>query len=155
MKKIQMLLANTDRHTNNQIEAAVLDACYEQLAVECVRTARVDELVSCGCHAAIGLVVLVPDALIAEPSRHSIRVELAEVATALRAIKRRTSTPVIAVNVRPQDQADLLEAGADAVLGIPFHGEAFKAEVRQALRLAESVETPTRSRWSFASIFTF
>ena len=150
-----MLLANPDRHTNNLIEAAVLDVCYDRAAVDCMRTARVDELVSLGLNPEIRLIVLVPDALIAEPSRRGVQVTVAEVSTAIRNLKRRTSTPIITVNVAPQDEAALFEAGADAVLGIPFHAEAFKDEVRQALKLPELVESPARSRWSFASIFTF
>src|SRR5690349_12066673 len=50
MKKVHVLLANSDRRLNNLIAAAVRDLSHDQPEVECATTVRLDELIRSGCH---------------------------------------------------------------------------------------------------------
>jgi hypothetical protein len=153
MKTINLLLANCDRQTNNQIEAAVLDACYNQAAVQCFRTTRVDELLDRGCRERFDLIIVAPNNLLPEPSRRGGQVTIAEVGRTVAAIKRQRHIHVVAVNVPSEFEHRLVEAGADGVLGAPFYAEALKTEVRQLLRLPEATEGPEPARWPFAWLF--
>jgi hypothetical protein len=60
--------------------------------------------------------------------------------------------PVIAVGISPQDESEILQAGADHAFGILLGREALGTEVRRVLNLREKVtEEAESSRTSFAS----
>jgi hypothetical protein len=153
MKRLNLLLANMDRRTNNLIEAAVLDACFNQAAVQCTRTGRVDEMVHYGGHPAVQLIVVSPANLVAAPSRKGAPVTIEEVGGAIRSIKEHCATPVIVVNVPAAEELGLRQAGADVVMEGPFDREMLKAEVRQVLNLREPETAEPPARWSLAALF--
>jgi hypothetical protein len=157
MKNIHMLVANTDRRTNNLVEAAVLDACFERAAVDCTRIARLGELAKCGSYSGNDLIVIAPHHLLGEPGRGQSSASVEDVCEVIEQLKYRTSAPILAVNVSPQAQEAVTSAGADAVFGIPVDIGAFKNEVREALssHLEESFEEAPRRRWSLSTLFTF
>jgi hypothetical protein len=93
--------------------------------------------------------------LLSEPSRSGARVRIEEVATAVHVIKQCCLTPVVAMNVSPEDQVPMVQAGVDVVLPPPFNSETFRAEIRHLLKMPELVEAEAaRSRWSFAALFS-
>lgn len=143
-----MLLANNDRRTNNLVQSLVLDVCYNQAAVNCVQTARVDELLTQGCRGGYDLILVNPDNLAPEPSRKGSRVKAEETVRVLREIKRRQTVPIIALAVRAEDDWALQNAGADSVLGLPFGTEPLRQEVRRLLRMSQTVEEPEAPRSS-------
>src|SRR5437879_1552763 len=104
MKNIHLLVANTDRRTNNLIEAAVLDVCYDQAAVDCTRVSRLGELARQGAYSGNDLIVVAPHHLLAEPSRRGASVDIDEVVAVIQELKYRTAAPIFAVNVSPQAQ---------------------------------------------------
>jgi hypothetical protein len=151
MKTINVLLASADRRTNNLIQTLVLDVCYNRAAVNCVQTARVDELLARGSRACFDLVIVGPGHLVAEPSRRSKIVSTAEVAQAVGTIKLHSTVPIIAVAVSAEDGFPLLQAGADGVLGLPFSGDALRAEVVRLLPLPPPVNEPQPGRGSMTA----
>src|SRR2546421_12800030 len=98
MDRITLLLANADRRTSNIVETAVLDVCYNQAVVECVRTARVDEFIQQSFLATYDLLIVAADGLPAEPSRRAGWVTVEEDARAVEAIKEHSSTPLLALS---------------------------------------------------------
>lgn len=145
MRKINLFLASADRRGSNLVEAAVLDACFEQAAVECRRTVRLDELLRFGSSDAFQLIIVAADCLHAEPSRRSPWVSLAEVVDTIRVLKQRCSTPLLVFERTEANHAQLLQAGADAVLPSPSAVEALKLEVRRVLELSEPSQEPERA----------
>jgi hypothetical protein len=137
MERVNLLLANADRRTSNLIEAVILDACYNQAIVDCVRTARVDEFVHHASVTPLQLIVVVADGLLAEPSRRASWVSVGEVANAIRAIKEQSSAPILALSTLPEHEVPLLEAGAEGVLNYPLNKDKLRSEVRRVLRLHE------------------
>ncbi len=149
-----MLLANNDRRTNNTIQAVVLDVCYNQAAVNCVQTARLDELLKHGGRGGYQLVLVNPDNLIYEPGRKNLRVRAEETALVVREIKQRHAVPVVAFAVRAEDEWCLSNAGADSVLVLPFDAALLGSEVRRLLRMRNSAPEPEPPRTSLAGWFT-
>jgi hypothetical protein len=153
MKKVHVLLANSDRRLNNLIEVAVRDVCYDQLEVECATTVRLDELIRNGCLGGFGLIFVAPTHLVSGPGRRAASATVADAAHAIQTIKGYHATPIIAVGVQPHDELPLLEAGADKVFGILFDRDELRSELRRVLHLPElGVEAePEPSRWPFAT----
>jgi DNA-binding response OmpR family regulator len=150
MDKINLLVANSERGLSNLIERIVLDACYNQAVVESTRISRGDELVKLGCSASFQLLIVAADNLLNGTGLRSSCVSAAQAAGAIRLIRERTTTPLIAVAAFAQNQVALLEAGADCVVRLPFESEKLRTEVRRVLRLPEVVEEPApeRARWT-------
>ncbi len=153
MKTINVLLASTERRTNNLIQAVVLDVCYDRAAVNCIQTGRVDELQARGAREGFDLVIVSPGHMVAEPSRRSKTVTLEEVAHAIKRIKLWRPVPVIAVAVAPKEQPVMLDAGADGVLGIPFNGDAMREELSRLLELPELESEPEPARGGLTTFF--
>jgi hypothetical protein len=153
METINVLLASTERRTNNLIQTVVLDVCYDRAAVNCLQTGRVDELQARGGREGFDLVVVCPGHLVAEPSRRSKTVTTAEAAQAIKRIKLWRSVPIIAVAVARDDEPLLLDAGADSVLGTPFNGDALRVELGRLLILPEPEVAPEPERGSFTTFF--
>lgn len=152
MKTVNVLLASGDRRTNNFIQTIILDVCYNRAAVNCLPTARVDELLARGGREGFDLIILSPDHLVAEPSRRSRMVNKAEVAQAIGLIKRQRPVPVIAVAVSAEDELPLSQAGADGVLGVPFDGDALRREVQRLLPITDIPVEPEPVRGSLAAM---
>lgn len=154
MKVVNLLLAVSDRRVGNSIEAAVRDACYEQAVVECVRCSRLDEFMRHGRAGWLDLIVVAPNSVLPTSNRRAAQVSREQIADAVRGIKSQGSVPLLAVNVSPEDELPLLEAGVDATFGFPVDTEALKHEVRRALRLSEPVRAlDANAAGSLAGLF--
>ena len=156
MDRLNVLLGIAERRTGNLIEAAVLDACYEQALAEFTRTSRIDQLVLWGARGGFDLLVVGADLLLADPGRRAGWASSPEVIEAIRGVRARCSTPLLVLTNTIEDEELLLEAGARTVLPLPLQPEPFKAEVRRLLGLPEFAESsePSRSRWfSAATLF--
>ena len=149
MDKIRVLLANSERGLSNLIESLILDACYNQAIVETTRISRADELVKFGISGGFQLAIVAGDNLLAGPGLRSSWVSVEQAAGAIRLIRERTATPVIGVVAFPESRVQLLEAGAEGVVRLPFEADKLKEEVRRALRLPEPVPEAEPARWSF------
>ena len=152
MKNVHVLIGGSDRRLNNLIEVAVRNVCFEQLHVECAITRRLDELLHRSTQSEFGLIFVAPDHLQLGPSTRTTGVRIADAAKVIRMIKQHRSVPVIAVGISPQDESEILQAGADHAFGILLGREALGTEVRRVLNLREKVtEEAESSRTSFAS----
>ncbi len=154
MDKINLLVANSERGLSNLIESVVLDVCYNQAVVESTRISRGDELVKLGCSGTFQLIIAAADNLLTGTGLRSSCLSAEEAAGAIKCIRERTATPIIAAAVFPESEASLLEAGADCVVRLPFETEKLRAEVRRVLGLAELVEAPAPepARWSLSDL---
>ena len=153
MDKVNLLVANSERRLSNFIESLVLDVCFNQAFVETTRIGRADELVKLASSGAYQLVIVAADNLLPGPGLRSSWVSADEAVRAIRAIRNRCDTPVIALAVFPADGVALLEVGVESVVRLPFDGAKLKLEVRRALRMAEPVEKSKPSRWSLNELF--
>jgi len=151
MHRVYVLLGNSDRRTNNLIEVAIRDACYEQLHVECLTTNRLDEVLHLGNSDKFGLIFLASHNLVSGPPRRALHCSCADVAEAIRTLKKTRPVCIMGVGVLPQDEPLLLEAGADKVFGILLDRTKLQAEVRRALNLREPVVEAEAGRWSMAA----
>ncbi|HEV2211190.1 MAG TPA: hypothetical protein VG167_20695 [Verrucomicrobiae bacterium] len=140
MRKVNLLLGNAERRTSNLLEAAVLDVCYDQAAVECVRTSRLEQFQRLGCSGAFDLIIVAAENLENEPGRRTPWVELSDVAEVLHRIKSGCGTPLLVLANSPENEMVLLETGADAVFSRPLVIDNVKAEVRRLLDLKEIIE---------------
>jgi hypothetical protein len=151
MRTVNLLTGNSDRALNQRLEAVVLDACYNQAAVECVRTPRMDDFVRQGCSGGFQLIVLVSGDLLPAPGRRGSFVSRDELLEAIRSIRQRSSAAIIVISALPDDELPLLEAGVESVLPLPLNCEQLGAEVRRVLRLAEPVHEEAPDRGSLAA----
>jgi hypothetical protein len=152
MKKVTLLIANSEQRLSNLIESVVLDACFEQTVVETTRISRLDELVKLASSGAYRLVVVAADNLLPEPGLGVSWVSAHEAARAIQAIRRQADMSVFVVAVSPEDEASLLEIGVECVGRLPFDNEKLKSGVRRALRMADSVEESKPGGWSWAEL---
>jgi hypothetical protein len=150
MKTVNLLLASSDRRVNNIVEAAVRDVCFEQAVVECTRATGVDEFLRQSNSGWVDLIMVEPDNLLPTSKRRGLRPSLEQAADAIRSLKSQRSTPVVALNVAPQNQMALLEAGVDNTFAFPLDSDALKTELRRLLNLSEPVEAAPSSGWSLA-----
>ncbi len=153
MKTVNLLLASSDRRVNSIVEAVVHDVCYEQAVVQLTRAPGVEEFIrQSGCDW-LDLILVAPDSLLPAGNRRGARVTLEQTAEAIRSLKRQRSTPVLAVNVPPENQLTLLEAGLDNAFAFPLDSDALRVEVRRLLRLSERVEPVEPSKASLLGAF--
>jgi len=143
MRKVNLLIANSERRLTNLIESLVLDACYEQAFVEPTRVERADELVKLATSCAYQLVIVAADNLTPGPGLRRSWVSGREAVQAVAAIHERDRIPIIAVAVDPEDELPLLQAGAESVIRLPYQEAKLKlqSEVRRVLNLAEPAQT--------------
>ena len=149
MKKVNLLVANSDRGLHNRIQRLVLDVCFDQTVVETTRIGRADELVKLASTGVYQLVIVAADDLVPGPGLRDSWVSADEAVRAIHAIRCQSDTPVIAVTVFPGEEAPLLEAGVECVVRLPFEDEKLKLAVRQALRMADPVGESKPRRWSW------
>jgi len=142
MRKVNLLIANSERRLTNLIESLVLDACYEQAFVEPTRIERADELVKLATTCAYQLVIVAADNLTPGPGLRRSWVSGTEAVRAIAAIHERDRVPIIAVAVAPKDELPLLQAGAESVIRLPYQEAKLKlqSEVRRVLNLAEHAQ---------------
>ena len=153
MKSLNLLLACSDRRINNTVEVVVHDVCYNQAVVRSRRTSRIDELLHLGCRNEFNLIIVAPGHLLAEPSRRVAHISVGEVTRAIRLIKARCPSPILAVAVNEEDELGLLQAGADNTFPPLFDPEVLKSSVRDVLRMPEHIERDSNIRWSLADAF--
>lgn len=153
MKTVHVLLANSERRTNNLIEVALRDVCYDHALVQCAFTRRLDEALHRGSSEEFSMIFLAPDHLVSGPPQRASRCSTRDGAAAIRTLKSRRSVPIVAVGVRPHDELPLLEAGADRVFGVLFDSDSLRLETRRLLHLPEPVlqPEPEATRWSFGA----
>jgi CheY-like chemotaxis protein len=147
METIKLLLANSDRKVNNQVEVAVLDVCYDRAAVESTRAARLDEVVHQGSLWEFDLIVVGVDGLFRDRNQQSCA-SIEDVARAIETMRAHCSTPIIALTGAASAGTALLNAGADSVLPLPLCPEQLKTELRASLDLNGFVEAEDSGRWS-------
>jgi DNA-binding response OmpR family regulator len=152
MKTIHLLLASSDRRAGNLVQAVVLDACYNQAAVETIRASRIDELMALGCRDGIDLVVLTPGKLQPTAKSQSPVITTTEVGEAIATLKRYSVRPVLVVDARTQDETAFRNAGADGVFSFPFDGGALKQKVHRVLKMTEAPEPGVPERPSLAGL---
>jgi DNA-binding response OmpR family regulator len=147
METIKLLLANSDRRVNNQVEVAVLDVCYDRAAVESTRASRLDEFVRQGSLRDFDLIIVGTDHLLRDRSQKDWAAS-EEVARAIETIRAQSSTPIIALAASGTTGESLLQAGADSVLPLPLSSDKLKAELRALLDLNGLVDEGESNRWS-------
>ncbi len=153
MEAIRVLLANSDRQLNGLIEAQVLDVCYNQAVVRFTKTGRAGELAHLGRSGQFDLIIVAAENLSPGASRRDTAVASEEVLRAIRGIRSRCSTPVLAITVTLEAEATLLGAGAEHVVRFPFQAEVLTAQVRRLLKIPELVEeVAAPNRWSLAAL---
>jgi hypothetical protein len=147
MHNVHLLVANSIPALSNRIESLVLDVCFDQAVVETTRIGRADELVRLASSGAYQLVIVAADNLLPPPSLRKSWVSADEAVRAIRAIRGRCDTPVIAVSIFP-DEWSLVEAGVGCVVRLPFESEKLESEVRRVLRMADQVKESKPGRLS-------
>src|SRR5262249_21578429 len=75
-----------------------------------------------------------------------------DVAQAIETLKRYTTRPLIAVDVRASDEKLFGGAGVDAVLCFPFDGGTLKTRVRRLLRLTDNPQPAIAPKTSLATL---
>src|SRR5438067_12805136 len=133
MRTINLLLGNSDKRSNNLIEVAVRDVCYDLAVVECFKTTRLDEFTMRGCCEDFDLLILSPDHVSPGRAGKGPRNSVEESVRAITTIKEARPAPIIAVAVPAEHELRLLMAGADNAFGVLFNEDALKCEVRRVL----------------------
>jgi hypothetical protein len=147
METIRLLLANSDRKVNNQVEVAVLDVCYDRAAVQSTRASRLEELVHQGSLWDFDLIVIGADNLFRDRTQKT-SASADEVTKAIEAIRAHCSAPIIVLTVSKNPGPTFLQAGADSVLAIPLSFDQLKSKLRALLDLNGLVDEAEPSRWS-------
>jgi hypothetical protein len=150
MRTVNLLLGNSERALSQLIETVVLDACYNQAAVECIRAVRMEDFVRLGSGAGFQLIIVVVGNLLPAASRRGSQASFEDTLDAVRTIRQRAGTPIITFSTQKEHEVPLLEAGAEAVISLPFKGHTLNTEVRRILRLPEPVEHSAPVRWTLA-----
>jgi DNA-binding response OmpR family regulator len=135
MKTLNLLLGNSDRGICNLIEVMVLDVCYNRASVQTTRAARIDELAHKACREDFDLMLFAPDNLLPAPGLEPCPQRMIEAIRQIRKARTSRKMPIIAFSVSPEGEFPLTHAGADCVLGLPFHPEELKAAVELRLNL--------------------
>jgi CheY-like chemotaxis protein len=136
--RINLLLGNGEELVNDLIEAAVQEVCAGKAQVKCIRTGQMEDFIQRGCDPVFDLVILIPNNLASQAEEVASLSPVGKGARAIELIKQHCSTPVIALPVFEQRQAEeplMLEAGADRVLELPFDRRELKAAVSRCLKL--------------------
>ena len=155
MKTYNILIGNCEGLLNDFIEALFQEVCRGKAEVQFTKTARVGDFVQRAGDTAFDLIIHVPHNLFPELSAPTPMGLLGEAVRAIRTIKSKHPTPVIAIvalEERARYEPLLLEAGADCVLELPFDGEELTSAVGRLLRLPTRLEHLPSNRWFFAGV---
>jgi hypothetical protein len=152
MKTLNVLLAGSDRRLNNLIEATLLDVCFGQAIPSFVRVARVDEFVRQASWDGWGLIVVAADELLPRTGRSGSSITIQEAITAIGGVRSRHLSPMIAVRINAAHHAEVLQAGADQVIGVPANLDLLREHARQLLHLSPPAPEPREaSRFGWLS----
>lgn len=154
MKKVHLLLGNSEELVNDLIEATVQEVCAGRAEVEAVRTAQMAEFIQQGCESDFDLVILIPNNLNLQEEPATATSPMGKGVQAIQAIKSHCSTPVIALPVfeaRTAEEPLMLHAGADRVLELPFDRNELKVAVSRLLKLPVQRQSLSE-RYFFESI---
>jgi DNA-binding response OmpR family regulator len=135
MKTLNLLIGNSDRSVCNMIEVMVLDVCYNRASVNTTRATRIDELAHKACREEFDLMIVAPDNLLPAPGLEPCPQRIIEAIDQIRRVRTPRKMPIIAFAVSPEREYPITTAGADCVLGLPFHPEELKAAVELRLNL--------------------
>ena len=155
MKTYNILIGNCEELLNEFIEALFQEVCDGRTSVKCTRTARAGDFVRQGCDTEFDLIIQVPHNLCPELSAPTPIGLIGEGIRAIRTIKSKRPTPVIsilALEERARYEPLLLEAGADCVLELPFHGDQLTSAVSRLLKLPARLEHFPSARWFSAGV---
>lgn len=153
MKTLNLLIGNPDRRICNLIEVAVLDVCYNRASVQTIRVNRIDELAHHACREEFDLMIVAPDSLLPAPGLTTSPQRVIHAIRQIRQVRSPFKMPIIAIAVAPEREFPLVHAGADCVLGLPFHPEELKAAVELRLNLPAARPEHSRGETSFATAF--
>ncbi len=158
MKTVQLLLGSSNRNVSVELEAMVLDVCYNQAVVHCTRTGRVDELVAFGCRDGFDLILVASNNLFSVRNRGAGWAGIDEVTRAVSIIHGERSTPIIAVGAPAEHEFLLMESGAHSVHGFPLNAGELKPEFREVLRVSPDAlldrDEALPNRWSFSRLLS-
>jgi DNA-binding response OmpR family regulator len=152
MKTLNLLLGHSDRRICNLIEVMVLDVCYNRASVRTTRANRIDELAHKACREEFDFMIVAPDTLLPAPGLEPSPLRIIEAVRQIRKVRSPRKMPIIAVAVSPEREFPLTNAGADCVLGLPFHPEELKAAVELRLNLPAARPEHTPAADSFAAV---
>ena len=154
MKTLNLLLGNSDRRICNLIEVMVLDVCYNRASVKTTRAARIDELAHKACREEFDFMIVAPASLLPAPGLEPCPQRVIEAIRQIRKVRTPRRMPIIAIAVSPEGEFPLTNAGADCVLGLPFHPEELKAAVELRLNLPAARPEHSKTDNSFATLLT-
>jgi DNA-binding response OmpR family regulator len=152
MKTLNLLLGHSDRQICNRIEVMVLDVCYNRASVRTTRANRIDELAHKACREEFDLMIVAPDALLPAPGLEPCPERIIEAVRQIRKVRAPRKMPIIAIAVSAEREFRLTNAGADCVLGLPFHPEELKAAVELRLNLPAARPEHSPAENSFAAV---
>jgi len=153
MKTLNLLIGNSDRRICNLIEVMVLDLCYNRASVRTTRATRIDELAHKACREDFDLMIFAPDNLLPAPGLEPCPQRIVEAMRQIRKVRTPRKMPIIAFGVAPEREFPLSTAGADCVLGLPFHPEELKAAVELRLNLPAARPEHSIADNTFAAAF--
>lgn len=153
MKTLNLLIGHSDRRICNLIEVLVLDLCFNRASVNTTRAVRIDELAHKACREDFDLTIVAPDNLLPPPGLEPSPQRIIEAVQQIRKVRTPRKMPIIAFAVSPEREFPLTNAGADCVLGLPFHPEELKAAVELRLNLPAARPEHSLADNSFAAAF--
>jgi DNA-binding response OmpR family regulator len=113
----------------------VLDVCYNRASVNTTKAARIDELAHKACREDFDFMIFAPDNLLPAPGLEPCPQRIVEAIRQIRKVRTPRKMPIIAFAVSSEQEGVFATAGADCVLGLPFHPEELKAAVELRLNL--------------------
>jgi DNA-binding response OmpR family regulator len=152
MKTLNLLIGNSDRRICNLIEVMVLDVCYNRASVKTTRANRIDELAHKACREEFDLMIVAPDSLLPAPGLPTSPQRVIDAIRQIREVRSPRKMPILAVAVSPEREFPLTNAGADCVLGLPFHPEELKAAVELRVNLPAARPEHSTAHNSFAAV---
>jgi len=150
MKTLNLLIGHSDRRICNLIEVIVLDLCYNRASVKTTRAVRIDEVAHKACREDFDIMIFAPENLLPAPGLERCPERTLEAIRQIRKVRTPRKMPIVAFSVSSEREFYLTEAGADCVLGVPFHPEELKAAVELRLNLPAARPEHSISEKSFA-----
>ena len=151
MKTINVLLGCAERRMSNPVEVLLHDVCFNYATINCAIVGRIDEFVRKGCLGGLDLLIIAPDNLRLAPGRRGVS-QIEETVRALQTIKSKVTAPLIVVGGLSHE-LQLMEAGAEAVVGFPLRGERMREVLCQTLRIPEPAQQVEASQDSFGVLW--
>ena len=137
MKTVHILLGCAERRIISPVEVLLHDVCFEYATINWLIVARLDEFVRKACAGSLDLLILAPDQLSPAPGRR-FGFSTEETIQTVQALKSKVLVPLIVLGGLDEG-VRFMEAGADAVVGLPLRGESLREALRQTLQIPEPV----------------